>query len=246
MSPARPAPVRWLLAALVILALVLAAWAALRSARGESQAAEPKPALLVFTSLPIYWNEAEDLSAMLRAGEPPWPRRALEARYRLVPLDTLAAAALAKGSRLLMAQPRPLAPGENVALDAWVAEGGRLLLFADPALTAETRFAIGDRRRPQDVVLLSPILARWGLRLEFDEDQAAGARRIGRIPVNLPGRFAPAAPGRPDATCAIGEAGLIARCRVGRGSVTAMADAALFEDAHGESALQRLTREALK
>ena len=67
----------------------------------------------------------------------------------------------------MMIQPRPLSPQENVALDNWVAAGGRLLLFADPALTEDSAFAIGDRRRPQDVVLLSPILARWGLELEL-------------------------------------------------------------------------------
>ena len=168
---------------------------------------------------------------MLRQGEPPWPRRALERRNRLILLDTLDRAALHRASRLLIAQPRPLAPGENVALDAWVASGGRLLLFADPALTADSAFAIGDRRRPQDVVLLSPILARWGLRLEFDEDQPAGRHRVAQVPVDLPGRFAAVAPGRADAVCAIGEAGLIASCRIGSGRVTAVADAALFDPA---------------
>ena len=47
--------------------------------------------------------------------------------------------------------------------------GGRVLLFADPMLTRHSAFALGDRRRPQDVVLLSPILARWRLELQFDE-----------------------------------------------------------------------------
>ena len=132
-----------------------------------------------------------------------------------------------------MIQPRPLSPAENVALDEWVAAGGRLLLFADPALTAATTFALGDRRRPQDIVLLSPILARWGLRLEFDAEQAAGEHAVEldgvSIPVDLPGRFAPASGGRADASCRIGQDALLVTCEVGKGRVLAIADAALFE-----------------
>jgi hypothetical protein len=129
-----------------------------------------------------------------------------------------------------MAQPRPLAPAENVALDRWVRRGGRVLLFADPALTAESRFPLGDRRRPQDTLLLSPILARWGLLLEFDEAQLARARGValGRgatLPVDLPGRFALT----DESSCRVSRRALIARCAVGRGRVTAVADAALFE-----------------
>ena len=148
------------------------------SSKGQG-GAEP---LLLFTSLPVYWPEAADLATTLKGEEPPhWARRAIEERRALRPVDTLDAATL-KGRRdLLMIQPRPLSPAENVALDEWVATGGRLLLFADPALTAATTFALGDRRRPQDIVLLSPILARWGLRLEFDAEQAAG--EIGRAHV---------------------------------------------------------------
>ena len=190
--------------------------------------------LLLFTSLPVYWPEAADLATTLKGEEPPhWARGAIEAERALRPVDTLDAATL-KGRRdLLMIQPRPLSPAENVALDEWVAGGGRLLLFADPALTAATTFALGDRRRPQDIVLLSPILARWGLRLEFDTEQAAGEHAVEldgmSIPVDLPGRFAAASGGRADAACRIGQGALLAACGVGKGQVLAIADAALFE-----------------
>jgi hypothetical protein len=109
-------------------------------------------------------------------------------------------------------------------------------------LTADSTYALGDRRRPQDIVLLSPILARWGLELRFDEDQPAGehdgAGKRGRcVPVNLPGQFAPR-PGGHDARCAIVREGLVARCRIGRGRALIVADAALFEpsDADGKRA----------
>ena len=195
----------------------------------------PGAPLTLFTSLPIYWPEASDLASTLKGEEPPhWARRAIEADRPLRPVDTLDAATLGGRRDLLMIQPRPLSPAENVALDAWVAGGGQLLLFADPALTAHSALALGDRRRPQDIVLLSPILARWGLRLEFATEQAEGEHAVAlgegvAMPVNLPGRFAATTGGRPDASCRIAMDALLAECRVGRGRVLAIADAALFE-----------------
>ncbi len=201
------------------------------SSKGQG-VAEP---LLLFTSLPVYWPEATDLATTLKGEQPPhWARPAIEAERALRPVDTLDAATLAGRRDLLMIQPRPLSPAENVALDEWVAGGGRLLLFADPALTAATTFALGDRRRPQDIVLLSPILARWGLRLEFDAEQTAGEHAVVlgdgvATPVDLPGSLVAITGGRPDATCRIGAEALLADCRIGRGRVLAIADAALFE-----------------
>jgi hypothetical protein len=218
----------------LIAGLLAAAWAGLTRSDARETAAVPKTALLLFTSLPIYWGEAADLAEMLNAPAKPWPRTELERRHDLVPIDAADTASLSQAGKLLMAQPRPLAPAENVALDRWLGEGGRLLLFADPALTTESAFAVGDRRRPEAVVLLSPILARWGLRLEFDEEQALGERHVGigggvRLPINLPGRFALARGGRSDAACRLEHDGLVARCSVGSGRLTAVADAALLE-----------------
>lgn len=213
------------------------AWLAQRRAENGDARAAPLAPLLLFTSLPIYWSEAPDIAAQLRQdGEPHWARRAIEARRPLRPVDALEARALGGDGDLLMIQPRPLAPAENVALDAWIGGGGRLLLFADPALTSDSDFALGDRRRPQDIVLLSPILARWGLRLEFDEGQTMGERAVAvgdgaTVPVNLPGRFAIVPGGRADRACRLGADGLLAECRIGRGRVLAIADAALFESA---------------
>jgi hypothetical protein len=117
-----------------------------------------------------------------------------------------------------------------VALDDWVRAGGRVLLFADPMLTGHSAFALGDRRRPQDVVMLSPILRHWGLELRFDESQPAGEREVEwlgtRVPVNLPGHLAALPQGR----CAIEAGGLAARCRIGAGEVLCIADAALLEN----------------
>lgn len=184
----------------------------------------------LFTSLPILWGEAASATDLLRADAPPHWARAVLARHGAVrPLDTLAD--LDGLTLLVLAQPRPLSPQENVTLDRWVRGGGRVLLFADPMLTQHSAFALGDRRRPQDVVLLSPILARWGLALQFDEDQSADEREVAvfgaAIPVVLPGRFG-LAPGTRG--CRLEAAGLAARCQIGRGQVLAIADAALLDN----------------
>ena len=226
---------------MLVAAAVLAA--SLRLSRGgdgarpDGAATGSETGFLLFTSLPIYWPEAPDLAAMLQGDAAPhWARTALEKKGTLVPIDALDGETLGASRHLLMIQPRPLAPAENVALDAWVATGGRVLLFADPQLTAHSAFGLGDRRRPQDIVLLSPILARWGLTLEFDEDQAPGERAASldgqaRLPVNFAGRFAIAGNGRGDARCKLRIEALIAECTIGAGRLVGVADAALFEAA---------------
>ncbi len=205
------------------------------SAAGHDRAPAdlPRPALAIMGSVPILWGEAADVDELIGGSyRAHWARAVLEQDWRLVPLDALDQAALAGQSRLLLAQPRGLSPQENVALDAWVRQGGRLLLLADPWMTGESRFGLGDRRRPQDVALLSPILARWGLVLEFDADQPAGpaVRAVAgySVPVELAGRFM--ARGGPDgARCDLSGEGILARCRLGEGQIVLFADAALLD-----------------
>lgn len=224
-----PIRARWILILAVVAALAVGA--ALLARGGAARA---KGSIGLFTSLPILWNEEADVAAILKStDEPHWARAVLSARGEIAALDTLAAPGgagpLARIDRLVVAQPRPLSPDENVALDAWVRKGGRLLLLADPALTAESHFAVGDPRRPQAVVLISPILRRWGLELQFDEAQAYFERTVDAggiaVPVNLPGRFAV----RRAAACAAQADGLVATCRIGKGRVTALADAAVLD-----------------
>lgn len=220
----RPASSLWQ-AALLPLAL----WACGGAARAQGMG--------LFTSLPIQWRETQDIRELL-AGEPAphWALAVLRERGEVRPIDSFlpgkGGSPLKGVTMLIMAQPRALAPRENVELDRWVSRGGHVLLFADPMLTAQSRYALGDRRRPEDMVMLSPILARWGLRLEFDEDQPSGERQAewaGRpFPVALPGAFA-LVPG--SRQCRILAQGLGARCAVGRGRVLAIADAALLDDA---------------
>ncbi|MFA7587919.1 MAG: ABC transporter [Novosphingobium sp.] len=208
----------------------------------ESPAVVAAPADItigLFTSLPIMWAEDADVGSMLTDKAPPhWALSVLRGKHGTQPLDVLQP--IPAGIDLLvLAQPRPLSPPENVALDAWVRGGGKVLLFADPMLTRESMFAPGDPRRPQDIAMLSPILTRWGLSLAFDEDQPVGTREVGlwgdRLPVNLPGQFTIT-----DAkACSALADGLVARCRIGRGAVLAVADAAMLEPAEGEAATMR-------
>lgn len=214
---------------------LLAASLALLLASGAS-AAEPRGQVGLFTTLPIYWREAEAISELITPeASPPWARTVIEREYELVPLDVLSGeGAILNGlDRLLLAQPRVLSPAENVALDAWVRQGGRLLLFADPLLTADSRFALGDNRRPQDVALLSPILSHWGLQLRFDENQPAGERlaEVGDlvIPIEAAGRFSYQPANSRDTYCEPRAGGLVAECTIGRGKALIVADAAVFD-----------------
>lgn len=217
-------------AAALLLSGLLAAW---QHRRAEAA----RPPLGLFTSLPLLWRESADVAGLLDGGTRAthWAAAALGARHRLVALDTLLPQRLEPLRALVMAQPRPLAPAENVALDGWVRRGGHLLLFADPLRTADSAFAPGDPRRAQDVVLLSPILGHWGLRLTFDPDQPGGAREIAGIglPVDLPGRFV-LLPGAAH-PCTIEAAGLIAQCRIGAGNALIVADSALFDAPDGST-----------
>ena len=191
----------------------------------------PPQDVRLFTSLPILWGESDSLAGVIDA-QPHWVAEALRAKGSVVALDSLEGLEPDGTGLLILAQPRPLSPAENVALDEWVAGGGHVLLFADPLLTEDSGFALGDRRRPEGTVLLSPILRRWGLELLFDESQPAGQRAVQvfgeEVPVELAGQFLHT--GR-NPTCRVEGKGLAAWCRVGKGSVLAIADAALLDAA---------------
>ncbi len=226
------------------------------SAPAASAARSPGalPLLGLSTTLPIYWSESGDIAQTLASPAPPhFARTELEQAWRLQPLDTLDAASLAPLRFLLLAQPRALTGEENVALDAWVRGGGRLLLLADPWLTGHSEFGIGDPRRPQDVALLSPILARWGLELTFAEEDSTEERWLetpaGPLPVELAGqwRLVPTEADAP-ASCRLAADAVLAECTIGRGRATILADAALVDGERGDerraAALRAVARRA--
>jgi hypothetical protein len=123
----------------------------------------------------------------------------LERTYQVVPINVADAASL-KGKRLLlMAQPRAQPAEALVDLDRWVHRGGRLLLLADPQLDWPSQRPLGDALRPPPMFADTGLLRHWGLTLS-----SAG----------LAGR-----------ECDIADEGLIARCSIGRGQATVIADA---------------------
>lgn len=213
------------------------------AAPGAPASPASREKLGLMTSLPLYWPlgaEVEEIAS--GSAGVPWQRSALEADYMLEPLDSLAAIPgltplapatdpLAGLTRLAVIQPRGLSPADNVALDTWVRGGGHLLLVLDPALTGEYDLPLGDPRRPADSALIAPVVARWGLAVRFDEAQDAGVheRALGEaaLPLALAGEVAITDPAAAD--CTLEASGAAARCRVGKGAVTLIADAALFE-----------------
>ncbi|MGB7407882.1 MAG: hypothetical protein WA908_05200, partial [Pontixanthobacter sp.] len=147
--------------------------------RKQSDAAtRPERSIGLATSLPIFWDEALDFNTALEPSTPHWVRNALDRRFAIRPLDTLSASDgepspdLRDLSLLLLAQPRAISPADFTALDAWVRNGGRALIFADPFLTEHSRYSIGDPRRPQGAALMSPIFGYWGLTQTYDDARA--------------------------------------------------------------------------
>lgn len=222
------------------LAAGLLALAGCNAAPADKAAAQPPLGLM--TSLPLYWGEGADV-ADLAAGRAavPWQRRVIETRYAIRPLDTLTPVPalspdapdtdpLAGLTRLAVVQPRGLSPADNVAIDRWVRAGGRLLLVLDPALTGDYEAPLGDPRRPVDTALIPPVVGRWGLAVHESEegyDAKASLPGGGEVPLAYPGTITATPQGARSCTPAGG--GAIVSCRVGKGRVTLIADAALFE-----------------
>jgi hypothetical protein len=210
----------------------------------DSAAAAPPQRLGLMTSLPLYWPLGAGVDAIASGGaDLPWQRVALEQAYTLVPLDTLSPIPalspdapdldpLAGLTRLAVIQPRGLSPADNVALDKWVREGGRLLLVLDPVLTGEYDLPLGDPRRPVDSALIPPVVARWGMAVRYDDTQSSkpvdNALLGTYLPLILWGEVEVTDPAA--ANCTEEAYGAAARCRLGRGEVFLIADATIFEN----------------
>lgn len=180
---------------------------------------QARPELLLLTSLPLVFPEGFSLRA---SGSPALSR--IGQRYRVKPI-ALADAASLKGARLLlMAHPRAQTAEALVDLDRWVRDGGRVLLLADPRLDWPSERPLGDRLRPPPGFADTGLLAHWGLSLE------APAMR-GAVTVTLDGRsLTLSSPGRLDGrACALAAERTVARCVIGRGKATIIADADLLE-----------------
>jgi hypothetical protein len=186
----------------------LAALAALAVA-GSSDRLGPRPeaeriSLALVTSLPLVFGEEFGLEG---GGSPALAR--LEQRYKVAPVAVADEKSLQGQRLLLMAQPRAQPAEVLVQLDHWVRDGGRLLLLADPKLDWPSSRPMGDRLRPQPAFADTGLLSHWGLQLRGPEIGGDDSR----------GHLASSG------TCIVVGGGMIARCPIGQGWATVIADA---------------------
>ena len=185
-----------------------------------------RPTLALLTSLPLVFGEGFALDG---GGSAALTR--LEQRYNVVPIGVTDAASLRGQQLLLMAHTRAQPAEALVDLDRWVRGGGRLLLLADPKLDWDTKRPIGDRLRPPPAFADTGLLAHWGLQLTGPEPD--GPASVGNGEMNI----LAASPGKLEGgRCALVGGGFVARCRIGKGSATVIADAD-FLNVAGEGAL---------
>lgn len=186
--------------------------------------ADSRPVVAVLSGPRLFGLRANALNGFVAA--PLW--RLLDRRFALRPFDALDPAAMAKVRTLLIVQPRQLFPEELVALDAWVRGGGRAVILADPDLRWADARPLGDPLRAPSASLLGPILAHWGLALTADGRGDVDRRFLGDgylLQTLGAGHWRTFSP-----HCAVGEGGLVARCRIGKGVAILVADADFAND----------------
>jgi hypothetical protein len=205
------------LAFILLLFAIAAAFAVAVSSRQSRLSQRPaaeRPILLLLTSLPLVFGEHFSVQS---GGSP--ALKALETRYRVVPISVTDPADLKRGRLLLMAHPLAQPAEDLVALDDWVRRGGRVLLLADPMLEWPSERPLGDPLRPPAMFMDTGLLAHWGLRLDTPDERGARAGKLGGLEVLTD------SPGALYGGCRIAADRLVARCRIGEGEATVVADA---------------------
>ncbi len=224
---AGPLYLRVLLAIGLLCVAGLALWMA-----SANDSESNKPPVYLMSTLPLKWGEGDVKDVAQGVSDPALFYSALVERYLIKDADGLDKIEASPDGMLIMVQPRLLAPSENVALDKWVRGGGRLVLFADPALQWESRFPLGDSRRPLFTSLLSPLLDQWGVQLALPVKDDAKPSEIdgSRIETLSRGFWLqhPHVERVPD--CHTDRSALIAECRIGKGRVLLLADVDLLQD----------------
>lgn len=184
------------------------------------------PHVGVMSALPLFKTHGVEEGLLDVGGRAPILQAALPLAE---PVDALDAETLKSFKRMLLAQPRLLQPPELVALDDWVRAGGYAVILADPLLRWPDERPLGDPRRAPLTSLLDPLMTHWGLTLEPASAGPAERRLLSAgAMIQLAGaaRFV-AIKGAP---CSLGENGLIAYCRIGKGRAVLVADADWIDD----------------
>lgn len=182
----------------------------------DARAAVDRPTLALLTSLPLIFGERFSLDG---GGSPALAR--IEQRYAVQPIGVADAASLAGRRILLMAHPRAQPAEALVELDQWVRGGGRVLLLADPQLSWPSERPLGDTLRPPPAFADTGLLGHWGISLAGP----SGARIVEvdgrRVELATAGTLGAK-------ECDMLGDGLVARCRIGKGMATVIADADLL------------------
>jgi hypothetical protein len=220
-----------------VIALALAA--VLGGCEGEeAPAGAARPELALLSSLPIAFGESFGLEQQRSP-----TLETLEASFTVTPID--GPEQLQAGGLLLAAQPQALTAERLVALDKWVRNGGRLVLLADPLLRFDSSRPLGDRFRPPLRYPDTGLLAHWGLALDdWQGDRSEQAvTDLGRG-IRLKGSGFGSLT-RAGGDCTLSPTRVVARCRIGKGYATIVADAdfALSADQDDREILTALLRE---
>ena len=235
--PARRAGARARVAVIAALAVAAIGSVAVVASReitpAPTRAAGGKPQLMLLTSLPIAFGETFGLEGNGSAA-----LGAIEQRFDVRPIAVADAASLKGGRLLLMAQPLAQPAEALVALDRWVRAGGRLLLLADPLLEWPSERPLGDRLRPPVAFTDTGLLKHWGLTLYLPDERGPKQLPLGRL------RVLTGSPGSLAGACDVEKSGLVARCRLGEGRATVIADAD-FLNVEGPGALDGPTADNL-
>lgn len=205
---------------------------------GGAQAGAVKPDLALLTSLPIAFGESFGLE---RARNPLLEE--LEGSFAVTPVD--GPEQLPREGLLLAVQPQAMTAERLVALDRWVRDGGRLVLMADPFLRFESERPLGDRFRPPLRYADTGLLKHWGVMLDagVDDRMEAVDTDLGRgirVSASGLGSFT-----RAGGACTLSPTRVVARCRLGKGYATLVADAdlAMSSDAQQRATVLKLLGE---
>ena len=218
MTPARRRGL-WILIAIIAAGLIAAVVARESGPRPlPPRPPNERPTLLLLTSLPLVFGEDFSIE---HNGSP--AVAALQTRYHVVPISVADSGELAKGRLLLMAQPLAQPAEDLVALDDWVRRGGRVVLLADPALEWPSSRPLGDLLRPATMFMDSGLLGHWGLRLDAPDKRGPAVRKLGGFDVLT------ISPGTLVGRCDISHDRFVARCAVGKGAASVVADADLLD-----------------
>lgn len=230
-------PLIWALLLFVLLSGVAGLWLW----KGRQSVETTNEPLVLMSSIDLKWGEAEFNAVAKGEADPDPLYKRLAEIHKIIAVDNVAQLQASRAKVALLVQPRPFTPEELVRLDQWVRAGGRLLLFADPALQWPSDLPIGDPARPLFTSMHSPLFAHWGIELvlpmELETDSAEAVIQIGTHDVRVVSAGHWQAVSTNEQLCRIGKQPLIAECRPGKGQAILVADADLLHASLWQSAL---------